>query len=404
MNNNNFIQTLESVPYYSPWLIQKFIEITENIRPVSSQVKEIYGIELEAALNLVEKYVQEGNWVCEFHQIDRSIHKKLLRTAFFVYTATRGKSSICLYIYFNDNALETDTSEENTQIGVNFHVGAECDETFKMDFDKQITNLFEELQDTVSYTHDNVIYLLEKTFNSGAKLVHKEITMPDMDSLLQNYPNKIRAKVEKLLTAKPRDLKKGKLTILNGIAGSGKSNLIRGLASAWHDWAELVYITDTEEFFNDSRFFRSVLTEIGKRFSVNNKTVVLIIEDADMYISTEAKILQGSVVSRLLNVCDGILGDALNIMFILTANEQGETIHAAFARPGRCLHHITFETFPYDEAVEWAKFMDMDPELLPKGACLTQVGFNTKTAKGDPLSLAEMYQTYRSQEIEEEEE
>jgi len=397
-NSNYFTQTLEGIPYYSPYLVRRWIEVTEALKPVNSEVLELFGIDLEEGLSIVAAFVEEFKWECAFNQIDRNAHTDDIQYAYYVYTI----GNICAYMYYIKDATETDTSEAETQVGVNVHYGKDAKEEEVNGFKAQLATLSELLNETTAPTKDNLIYLLEKTMMGTARLIRKEINLPDPELLLHNYPSSIRPQIEKLLQTKQSDLKKGKITILNGIPGSGKSFLLRSFVNEWRDWAELVYITDTEEFFNDARFFRSVLTEVERRFGVNGKTVILILEDADMYISTDAKLIQGSIVSKILNAADGIIGDALNIMFCITANESGEKVHQAFQRPGRCLHHIEFVKFPYDEAVEWAKFMDMDPELLPKGAHKVQVGFNMNVAKGEPLSLAEMYQTYRSQEIEEE--
>jgi hypothetical protein len=55
----------------------------------------------------------------------------------------------------------------------------------------------------------------------------------------------------------------------------------------------------------------------------------------------------------LLNVADGMLGQGLNTLVLLTTNEEITRLHPAVVRPGRCLCLIEFDRFSNAEARAW---------------------------------------------------
>jgi ATP-dependent 26S proteasome regulatory subunit len=58
-------------------------------------------------------------------------------------------------------------------------------------------------------------------------------------------------------------------------------------------------------------------------------------------------------LSRFLNVVDGLIGQGLRILVLVTTNEQIESLHPAVARPGRCAANIEFDPLSEAEARAW---------------------------------------------------
>jgi ATP-dependent 26S proteasome regulatory subunit len=54
-----------------------------------------------------------------------------------------------------------------------------------------------------------------------------------------------------------------------------------------------------------------------------------------------------------LNVVDGLIGQGLRILVLVTTNEPIKALHPAVARPGRCAANIEFERLSAQEADEW---------------------------------------------------
>jgi hypothetical protein len=80
---------------------------------------------------------------------------------------------------------------------------------------------------------------------------------------------------------------------------------------------------------------------------------VLVLEDSGEYLAPDAKQLTGQALSRLLNVCDGVLGQATRSLVLVTTNEAVGALHPALSRPGRCLGETQFHELRRDEIVRW---------------------------------------------------
>src|SRR5439155_12387487 len=79
----------------------------------------------------------------------------------------------------------------------------------------------------------------------------------------------------------------------------------------------------------------------------------LILEDTGELLTADAKQRTGQGLSRLLNVADGLLGQGLRVLVLVTTNEPLRTLHPAVGRSGRCLSNLEFPPFPADEAEGW---------------------------------------------------
>jgi len=80
---------------------------------------------------------------------------------------------------------------------------------------------------------------------------------------------------------------------------------------------------------------------------------LLILEDTGELLSIDAKDRAGQGLSRLLNLCDGLLGQSLNVLVLITTNEDLGRMHPAVVRPGRCLSNVAFQRFDSTEVRRW---------------------------------------------------
>jgi len=89
---------------------------------------------------------------------------------------------------------------------------------------------------------------------------------------------------------------------------------------------------------------------------------VLVIEDAEALIQArdDADAGQGSLVSTLLNLSDGLLGNVLNLHVIATVNTDYENIDEALLRPGRLRSYYEFGKLSHVDAVMLAKHLDRE--------------------------------------------
>jgi ATPase family associated with various cellular activities (AAA)/Domain of unknown function (DUF5925) len=180
------------------------------------------------------------------------------------------------------------------------------------------------------------------------------------ESIEQNYSGEVKAELGELMQwSEPG--REGQLLLWQGPPGTGKTWALRALASQWAPWAEFHYITDPDAFFvKDSSYMVDVLLAdsydvidaVGDVYSEqrDSKWRVLILEDTGELLAATAKQSYGQGLSRLLNVVDGMIGQGLRVLALITTNDELGSLHPAVARPGRCASQLTFGPLDAAEA------------------------------------------------------
>ena len=80
---------------------------------------------------------------------------------------------------------------------------------------------------------------------------------------------------------------------------------------------------------------------------------LLVLEDTGELLTPDAKSVIGQGLSRFLNVVDGLIGQGLRVLVLVTTNEEIKALHPAVARPGRAAANIEFTPLSGDEAAAW---------------------------------------------------
>jgi SpoVK/Ycf46/Vps4 family AAA+-type ATPase len=146
----------------------------------------------------------------------------------------------------------------------------------------------------------------------------------------------------------------------HGAPGTGKTTAIRALARAWRSWADFQFITDPECFLQMPSYLLGALAN-DRRLPARSQWRVLVLEDSGEFLAPDAKVIAGQGISRLLNVCDGVLGQATQSLILVTTNEHLRTLHPALSRPGRCLSQVEFHELNAGEIEAWCRSHEIEP-------------------------------------------
>ena len=202
----------------------------------------------------------------------------------------------------------------------------------------------------------------------GPRPSWRPIAVPAWDEIESNYAARTRDQIAALM-GDFEPARGGQLVLWHGEAGTGKTFALRALAWEWREWCQIHYIVDPDSFFGEhADYLMSVLLEPPFPMMVGGERLghsvavtmmhgfeeypdeeeeddrlwrLLVMEDTGELLSADAREWTGQGLSRFLNVVDGLIGQGLRVIVLVTTNEEiknsiQRSHDPAGARPTSC--------------------------------------------------------------------
>lgn len=174
------------------------------------------------------------------------------------------------------------------------------------------------------------------------------INLPETFDLELNYGEDFKKISDKMIKSLHEN--SSGLYMLHGRPGTGKTTYIRYLASVLKKDVIFFPTSFVDEITNPS-----ILSLLKKK-----QDCVMILEDAEKALTKRHLSDQPSLVSTLLNMTDGILGDVLKLNVIVTYNCDRQDIDEALLRKGRLKAEYSFQGLNKEQAGKLIKKLDID--------------------------------------------
>ncbi len=164
----------------------------------------------------------------------------------------------------------------------------------------------------------------------------------------------------------------GRIALLTGPAGTGKTHIIRGILDTATE-ARFVVLQpgDLKSFLDASPL--SALSDFA-RGEASGHPIVLVIEDADGCLLPRGAD-NISLISAFLNLSDGLIGAMFDIRVLATTNAKTVEVDSAILRPGRLCRRIDVPPLVAEHATKLlAGLLDAAPTSpFRKSATLAEV-------------------------------
>lgn len=232
---------------------------------------------------------------------------------------------------WEDSFIDIDFNKKSNAVSISGYI-----------LDPNLLKMKEVLEkDYVSKIKKNLVFTIIKT-NSGFDITN----MGDGSSPLitDNYLPEVLEDVDFIIKAFSKSPPAGRIAILNGEPGTGKTHLIRSILMQ----LDCVFLIIPSNMISslDKPEFVPLLMKIKNE---HEKPIIMIIEDGDIcLVPREGDNI--STITALLNLSDGIMGAIIDIKMIISTNANIKDMDEAIMRPGRLCRNIHVGALPYEQA------------------------------------------------------
>lgn len=208
--------------------------------------------------------------------------------------------------------------------------------------DPEVGDLFKEIEkDFITKEKKNLIFSIVK---SSFGLEAKSLGDGSSPLITENYHPDVLTDIQFVIDSWKKNPPPGRICILDGEPGTGKTHLIRSMLSQ----LDCVFLIVPSNMIDnlDKPDFMPLLLRVRDD---HDKPIILVIEDGDTCL-VPRKNDNISMIASLLNLSDGILGAIMDIRMIISTNANIREVDEAIKRPGRLCKQIHVGPLDYDQA------------------------------------------------------
>lgn len=234
------------------------------------------------------------------------------------------------------------------------------------------------------------VYMM--AMNNGS-LSFMSLPKPVFNPLIpENYSEEVLRGVQRVKADLDRSTPTGRIAIFDGPPGTGKTHLVKALLT---ECTNSVFIMLAPDLMSEIVGPNALLPLINFANGHEGKNLVFLVEDADECIAPRDS-GNRSLVSSVLNLGDGIVGQILDIRLVMTTNAKRPDIDPAIARPGRLSALIKVDKLSAEQCNEiYARLMGVEGgDIFDRPATLAEVyskasgnGWVPPTTNSNPIGF-----------------
>ena len=235
-------------------------------------------------------------------------------------------------------------------------------------------DFFDKIHKKISVIETKIVSRCYAMINTGNELSLSPLELTDCDFIKSNYEEVVTTQRDRILNSFVSDEPVGRISILYGPPGGGKTRFIQSLLPR-------EVKSDQKYIYLPAHLANELDTPalLGFLLARRKDQLIFIIEDCDALVTTRQMDNVNSL-STFLNFTDGILGSSMNLHFIVSTNAKKAEFDAAITRPGRLCELVEFNPLKVDRAngvlSRIAKERNLDPMdyiQFTKSASLAEV-------------------------------
>jgi hypothetical protein len=208
--------------------------------------------------------------------------------------------------------------------------------------DPSLLNMAPALEkDFVTKTKKKLVFTIIQT---GSGLNIESLGDGSSPLIKDNYTPSVLTDIDFVIESFKKSPPNGRIAILNGQPGTGKTHLIRSVLTE----VESIFLIVPSNLIEslEKPDFMPLLLKVRNE---HEKPIIMIIEDGDTCL-VPRKNDNISTIASLLNLSDGILGSLIDIKMIISTNADIQDMDGAIMRPGRLCKRINIEALSSEQA------------------------------------------------------